>query len=251
MIRKSLFVLALAAAFPAAAEDFVRAAATPRAKAPVAAAGGAPTAADVGDADSFGRDVKWLGLLSGYARLSLDCTADPADTSPCTTIAASGPTDFDFPALDTLSLPARASTSLLCHWQTPVVGYFAHNPHATAQMHTMRLTPYYTLESSVFDGLSDPNTGVPYAGRIELGLTSISTGQTLQPGESLQDIATGTRACIGGLVSRASLQQQWGLTAAQADEFFRRPVTITLGLRGSARLVEDANINVGTRFTGD
>jgi hypothetical protein len=233
MIRKTLSVLALAAALPAAAA-------------------GAPTAAEVGDADSFGRNVKWLGLLSGYARLALDCTADPADTSPCTTIAAgTGPTTFDFPALDTLSLPARASNSLLCHWQTPVVGWFAHNPHATAQLQSMRLTPYYTIHSTVFDGLSDPNTGVPYGGRIELGLTSIATSQTLQPGESVEDIATGTRACIGGLVTRASLQQQWGLTAAQAEAFFRGPVTITLGVRGSARLVEDANINVGTRFTGD
>jgi hypothetical protein len=103
----------------------------------------------------------------------------------------------------------------------------------------------------VLVGLSDPNTGVPYDGAIELGLTGIFTSQTLQPGESLQDLDTGTRACIAGLVSKQNLIGTYGLTEAQADRFFRRPVTIRFGLRGSARLVEDAAINVGTRFYGD
>lgn len=217
-----------------------------------AAATMAVTDASVGDAASFGRDMKWLGLLSAAARLSPDCAAEPADTTPCRTLApAPAPTSFDFPAVDTITIPGRSANSLLCHFQTPVVGWFAQNPTASAAAFSFRLTPYYRIASEVFVGLSDPNTGVPYDGVIELGLGAISTMHTLQPGEVAQDIDTDTRACIGGLVTRASLQSTWGLTAAQADQFFRRDVTITLGLRGSVRLVEDATINVGTRFAGD
>lgn len=247
MTRKSLFALLIAAALPSAHAAPGGAPAADKPVAPLAV-----TADEVGDADSFGRVVRWLGLLSGYGRLSADCSADPGDTSPCQTIApAPATTTFDFPDLDVLVLPARASTSLLCHSQTPVTTWFALNATGSAQDMLFRVTPYYRIESEVLVGLSDPNTGVPYNGVIELGLTGLLTSQTLQPGESVQDLDTGTRACIGGLVSKQSLTTSYGLTDAQAEQFFRRPITIRYGLRGSARLVEDASINYGTRFYGD
>jgi hypothetical protein len=248
MTRQTLFALLVAAALPSA-----------QAAAPVRAAAKAPSIeplavsdATVGDAASFGRSVKWLGLLSGYARLSADCTADPSDTSPCQTLAPSpSGTAFDFPDLDTLTIPGRSANSLLCHSQTPVVAWFAQNPSAAQSDFRFRLTPYYRIRSEVLVGLSDPNTGVPYDGVIELGLTGISTMLTLPAGGVSQDVETGTRACIGGLITRSSLVSTYGLTAAQAEQFFRRDVTITLGMRGFTRLVEDASLNVGTRFTGD
>src|SRR5688572_372297 len=116
MIRKSLFALLVAAALPTAhaAEPVGTAAKSPVIE-PLAV-----TDATVGDAASFGRNVKWLGLLSGYGRLSADCTADPADTSPCQTLApAPSGTGFDFPAVDSITIPGRSANSLLCHTQTP------------------------------------------------------------------------------------------------------------------------------------
>ena len=244
MTRPSLFALLVAAALPAAHAAGPAGPAAP--SAPMAV-----TDEDVGDADSFGRDVHWLGLLSAYGRLSTDCSADPAD-APCQTVAAAPAiTGFDFPDLDVLVLPARASQSLLCHSQTPVVSWSAANDTAVPNEAMLRVTPYYRIESEVLVGLSDPNTGVPYDGVIELGLTGIYRAQTLQPGESTQDLDTGTRACIAGLVSKQNLVSAYGLTEAQADQFFRRPITIRFGVRGSASLVEDADINVGTRFYGD
>jgi hypothetical protein len=252
MIRIPLYTLLLATLLPTAhAEDFM-----PRARsgdARQAAARPAPLGApvtpeQVGDAGSFGRDMHWLGLLDGNVNLAQDCSGA---AGACQVLAPGGFTTFDFADLGSVALPARSTHSLICHWQTPIVFYSAHNPGGAPQEFNFRVTPYYTIESEVLDGPSDPNTGVPYGGEIELPLTGIFTAQTLAPGASISDVATGTRACIGGLVSAQSLQSQWGLTAAQADDFFRGPVTIRMGIRGNAQMLEDASIYIGTRFVGD
>lgn len=251
MTRIPLYALLLATALPAAqAEDFLRArdADVPRAAARPAPTGGAVTPGLVGDADSFGRNMHWLGVLDGDVQLASDCSGFGG---PCQVLSPGGFTTFDFPDLGSIALPARSTHSLLCHWQTPIVVYSAYNAGATPQEFNFRVTPYYTIENEVLEGLSDPNTGVPYGGRIELGLTGIFTAQTLAPEASVGDIATGTRMCIGGLVSRESLQGVWGLTEAQADDFFREPMTIRMGIRGSALMLQDASIYIGTRFAGD
>ena len=121
MIRKSLFALLIATALPSA----YAAPGAPAADKPVVPL--AVTTEEVGDADSFGRGVVWLGLVSGYGRLSTDCSADPADTTPCQTIsAAPATTTFDFSDLDVLVLPARSTRSLICQSQTPIVSWFGH-----------------------------------------------------------------------------------------------------------------------------
>jgi hypothetical protein len=251
MIRIPLYALILATALPTAqAEDFLRprGADAPRAVAKAKPTGGAVTTEQVGDADSFGRNLHWLGVFDGNAQLAQDCSGfDGA----CQTLAPGGFTTFDFPDLGSVALPARSSNSLICHWQTPIVVYTAYNPGTTPQEFNFRVTPYYTIESDVLDGLSDPTTGVPYGGEIELGLTGIFTAQTLAPEAYVSDMYTGTRACIGGLISKESLQANFGLTEAQADDFFRGPVTIRMGIRGSALMLQDASIYIGTRFVGD
>lgn len=220
------------------------------------AQGGAPTAAEVGDADSFGRNLRWLGLLSGHINLAPDCTpapGEPADPNCVVLNPAPARTTFRVDGLDVLILPARSTRSLICHWQTPVTSYRALNPAGVPETFQFRVTPVYRIESAVLmePGLADPNTGLPYNGVIELGLTSMFKFETLAPGDSDSELLTGTRMCIGGLVSRANLIQAYGLSEAQADRFFREPITIRLGISGSARLVESATINIGTRFVGD
>lgn len=242
-------------------------AATAHAKPPSNAEGAAPapkpmevaaavTAEEVGDADSFGRNVKWLGVLAGSIRLAADCTpapGDPPDENCVLVSAAPAATPFLVHDIDSITLPARSSRSLLCHWQTPIINYYASNNTGSTQDFQLRAQPVYRIESEVLDepGLLNPNTGLPYGGVLEMPLTAVYKAGSRAPGTYEFEVITGARMCIGSLVNLSSLVSTHGLTPAQARRFFRRPITIRLGISGQAQLVEDAQIYFGTRFVGD
>ena len=272
MIRSSLFLAVLAAslATPAAADDRFQSppAALSQAAGKIAAAradraaktGAVTTAAvtveEVGDPDSFGKPVKWLGLLSGTLILDTDCSPPPGElpNPGCITInPAPVPTIINAVDLASITLPGKSTESMLCHWQTPLVNYGASNPTLTPQSFTFRLTPRYRIQSEVLDdpALINPNTGAPFGGSFEVALTAFNKGHLLQPGDFESETVSGARMCIGGLVSKAALVGQYGLTEAQAKKFFRKPITLTLSIGGQVRMVEAGSINIGTRFTGD
>ncbi len=218
-----------------------------------AAAKAAPTAAEVGDADSFGRNVHWMGLLSGYIYLQPDCVVpgEPADPRCITLNPEPAFTSFDAPDLATITLPGKSTNSLICHWQTPIVSVGFANFTAASEQYRFQAYPVYRIESEVLQGLSDPFSGDPYNGAIELPLGAINVSGSIDPGEYNIEQFTFTRSCIGGLVSKQSLVNAYGLTEQQARQFFKKPITITMSIRGNARMVDAANINFGTRFTGD
>lgn len=272
MTRSTLFLAVLASclAVPALADDSFRSPSASESKAAgkIAAAradrvakSGAVTAAavtveEVGDAGSFGKSVKWLGLLSGYVSLSTDCTppaGEPADPNCITLNPAPATTVFNGVDLASITLPGRSSETLLCHWQTPIVSYNIFNDTLSAQSANFRVTPRYRIESEVLDdpALINPVTGAPFAGAFEIALTAFGKNKLVEPGHFESESITGTRMCIGGMVSQAALVGQYGLTEAQAKRFFRKPITITLGISGQARMVQGAAINIGTRITGD
>lgn len=216
----------------------------------------AVTTEEVGDAGSFGKNVKWLGLASGFVQLLDTCTPAPGEPAPLNCIEvnpAPAVTTFNLGNLDSVTLPGRSAETLICHWQTPIVNYSAANTTASSSVFQLRVTPVYRIQSEVLNdpSLIDPSTGLPFGGALELALTSINLSSQMAPGDFEFETITGTRMCIGGLVSKDSLVGTYGLSEAQANRFFRRPITISLGIRGQSRLVDGATINVGTRFVGD
>lgn len=272
MIRSTLFLAVLASclAAPALADDGFRSPAVAdslaagklaAARADRVAKSGriSPTAVtveEVGDAGSFGKPVKWLGLMSGFVYLAADCTpapGDPADPACITLNPAPATTAFNATDLASITLPGKSAETLLCHWQTPVVSYRLANDTLGVQVANFRATPRYRIESEVLDdpALINLTTGLPFGGQFEIGLTSFAKSKVIEPGYFESETLTGTRMCIGGMVSKAALVEQYGLTEAQATQFFRKPITITLGISGQARMVDSASINFGTRITGD
>jgi hypothetical protein len=249
MNRSSLFVALLAAGAAAATPALA-------AKPDPVLAPAAVTTEEVGDAGSFGKNLKWLGLASGFVQLLDTCTPAPGDPAPENCIEvnpAPAVTTFNLSNLDSVTLPGRSTDTLICHWQTPIVSYSAANTTGASASFQFRVTPVYRIQSEVLNdpALIDPTTGLPFGGVLELALTSINLSSQMQPGDFEFETITGTRMCIGGLVSKESLVGTYGLTEAQANRFFRRPITISLGIRGQSRLVDGATINVGTRFVGD
>lgn len=221
--------------------------------------GSRPTDAEVGDAASFGRNVKWLGLATtGFVQLSSDCTPDPdsplGPDDRCVTLnPAPATTVFDFPDLGRITIPGRSANSLLCHWATPIISYSMSNPTGVAALSRITVRGRIRVESPVLanPALINPNTGEPFGGGIDTSLPTYRDFDTMQPGEFSSQSITPTRACIAGFFTKKALVETYGLSAAQANDIFNQPLTIRVGISGNASLVDSGGINFGVRITGD
>ncbi|WP_374603106.1 hypothetical protein [Arenimonas sp.] len=210
---------------------------------------GKVTNALVGDADSFGREVQWLGLLSAALDLQPNCSPSAPG---CVPLAPSpNLTQFDLPDLAVLTLPAGSSHSLVCHLQTPAGGVNFANPTTARVRYEFEAFAVYRIESRVLRGLSHPGTGQPYNGVIEIPIAAALAEGYAEPGDYLTQSFGGTRACIGGLVSRQVLMSNFGLSEREATQFFREPIQVRMGIRGQARFADMAYLRIGTRLTGD
>ncbi|HEY6941090.1 hypothetical protein [Dokdonella sp.] len=217
-----------------------------------AAPSASPSADDVGDADSFGRSLTWLGLADGSVELSPDCSSG---AEHCQVLApAPAATAFAFDDIGRITLPRNATHSLLCYWFSPVLMIDYDNPTASPATARLSYVPTVTVENPVLDDptLIDPNTGLPFGGSLLTGLTSSERFEVpLAAGQHLFERERDSSVCIAGLLSRQTLVQNYGLSEAQAREFFRKPTTLRLNIEGSAQFVGDASLYFGLRVVGD
>ena len=214
---------------------------------------------DVGDAESFGRQVRWLGLVSGRPLvLRSDCTPQPGEdpellcmqVDPTTTGTQFG----EFRDVARMTLPARSTNSLLCHWLTPTMAATLSN-HSGFDNRVARLTmqPSITVENEVLNaaGLVDPETGLPLGGKLDVFASSSQLTGLLDQGEQLPQRLTSTRTCIGGYLNKRTLVEFYGLSEAQAREFFNKPTTVRLNMNVFANQVSFASVSYAIRFVGD
>lgn len=220
----------------------------------------APSA--VGDVDSFGRNVKWLGLLqTGFVSWQSDCTPVPGDPplgpdDRCVTLnAAPASTGFDLPDIGRVIIPGKSANTLLCHWLTPILSYTLRNDTGVFQGNAgLTLVPYAEIENEVLNDptLIDPSTGLPFGGRLSTGFAaSFQDSRSMQPNDRQTMRYNLSRTCIGGFLTRKLLVEGYGLSNEQAKEFFRRDITIKFGVRGNASLLSQARLSYGLRVVGD
>jgi hypothetical protein len=223
--------------------------------APGVAAAAAPTVDEVGDADSFGRNVTYLGLAQTLPVSILDDCSDSDPTLERCIVAnpAPTPTTFNEAGLATMSLPGKATKSLICFALTPFLQVQWENFLATPAQARFSGSALVTIDNEVLDDptLIDPNTGLPFGGVMTLSLSTLTDFHTLQPGETDFKAYQMSRSCIAGLVSKRSLVESSGLTEAQATQFFKKPMTITFGARGTFALSSFASYFYGIRLYGD
>ena len=221
-----------------------------------------PTAPGGSDPDSFGRNVRFDGLMqSGTVSLQSDCTPLPGDPplgpdDRCVALnSAPASTAFDLSDIGRLTIPGRSVNSLLCHWLTPIAFYRFQNSTGVFQPNaTFRLAPYVIVESEVLNDptLIDPTTGLPFNGKLESSFAaSYQDLQSLGPGQNVTRRFSETRVCIGGFLSKANLMSTYGLTDAQATQVFRHDITLRFGLRGNAALLSSGLVTYGLRVVGD
>ncbi|MEF9979253.1 MAG: hypothetical protein RR834_12275 [Thermomonas sp.] len=244
-----IFEAGAPAGFSALVTDPVRTAARPVAP---------PTDAQVGEASSFGRNVRWLGMSAGPpALVSNDCAAVHRDdpSIQCQQVNDYAvDTAFAFSDLGRIELPASAANSMLCHWLTPFMQGQYYTTSASLTVGRIAYAPNITIESPV---LADPaminlQTGAPFNGRIERGASYEIEQAVLQQGLPTQ-VAFRQRSvtCADALVSKQQLIDVYGLTRSQADRFFASPVTLRFGVRGSVRNVGRVVFRMGARIVGD
>jgi hypothetical protein len=215
---------------------------------------------DVGDSDSFGRNAKWIGLMSSgtiyLSDLADDCDPVNFQGGPddhCVVLNAQpATTTFNFTDVGRMVIPAKSANSLFCHVQTPISSSLLQNyatPNLTARV---VFNPSFTFENEVLNDPSiiDPATGLPYAGKITFTLPGISHQLSLQPGENFFGRDDESRVCINGMISKTQLKAA-GLTDAQATNFFKKDTIVTMGIAGSARGVVFASIINNVRWMGD
>jgi hypothetical protein len=223
--------------------------------APGVTAAAAPTADDVGDPDSFGRNVTYLGLAQTLAVTVLDdCSASDPTVERCIVAnPAPSPTTFNEAGLATMNLPGKATKSLICFALTPFIQIQWENFLATPAQARFSGNALINIDNEVLDDptLIDPNTGLPFGGVLSLGLGTFTDFHTLQPGETDFKAYQTSRSCIAGIVSKRALVESYGLTETQATQFFKKPMTITFGARGTFALSSFASYFYGIRLYGD
>ncbi|MEZ0471035.1 hypothetical protein [Luteimonas salinilitoris] len=228
---------------------------------PGATAAGAPSVDDVSDVDSFGRPLKWLG--SGQMNISLaeSCPAPVPGTTVGSACAQLQPlpgfTSFAFDDVARITLPEKASHSLLCHWFSPFLNVVYRNPEppgGASVVARLSYSPTLTIENAVLDdpAMIDPMTGLPFNGRLTTSMTSSESFEVPLPADTqISTRERDTATCIAGFLSRRTLVRDWGLTEGQAKQFFKNPTTIRMNISGSAQYVAHANMIFGLRIIGD
>ncbi|AXK72749.1 hypothetical protein DWG18_10980 [Lysobacter sp. TY2-98] len=217
-------------------------------------AAAAVTVDDVGDVDSFGRNLTWLGLTQSV--VTLDSACDPASTEPCQVInpAPGSTTNFSFTDMAHISLPGKATKSLMCYWLSPVINVTYSNPTAANAVSLLRYNPTLTIENPVLadPSLIDPTTGAPFNGHLTTSMTSSEIYQVpLPPGTTITERYRDSAVCIAGFINRRTLTDTFGLSDAQVTEFFKKPTTVRMNISGAARGVSFASIILGFRIIGD
>lgn len=210
----------------------------------------------VGDPYSFGRAQTYLGVAqTNTVVLQADCTGFPPDGGVCIeTLPAPAATTVDETELATIELPGRSSRSILCFTFTPFATWQWANDTGVQQTARMFLRPAVRVESEVLDdpSLIDPSTGLPFNGvLLDSNITTFVQARTIDPGETDLQFHTTTRTCTGGLVNERALREGYGLSDSVIRDFFRNPITVTFGVRGSVAMVTDATYSVGVRLYGD
>lgn len=225
---------------------------------------GGPTAsaseisdATLGDADSFGRNVRWLGLTTATVYAVTDCAYILAEDPEalCQQIAnVAATTSFAFKDIARIQLPAKASNSLLCHWFSPRVDVDFVNPTAAPVPGHFRYNPTLTLENPVLDdpSLIDPTTGAPFGGKLTTGMAAAEFVQVMvEPRFPITQSLRDSVICQDGLISKRSLMRSYGLTESQAIKFFSKPTMVRLNISGASRFVDFASLSLGLRIVGD
>lgn len=223
---------------------------------------GPPSAADVGDAETFGHPALYMGATSGFETLSTDpCPAPTPTPSPvpngdtfCDQLnAAPSQTNFSHDNICRINLPKKATRNVIYPVLNIFLNYQLQNSTGVDQTGIFRFTAGITIVSDALNGPDciDQNTSAPCGGKLTLLFNySYNDNRNMHDGDRQRLRETLVRAGNTGL-TRQQFRDSFGLSAATVDALFTGPMTVQLDLSGAAKLATDASITCNMRLFGD
>lgn len=217
-------------------------------------AGPTPTAADVGDAETFGHPALYMGAVSGFESLSPigGCPAPSAD-SFCDEVGAPGVlTAFQHENICRINLPKKATRNVIYPALNIFLNYQLQNA-AGDQQGLLQFIVGVTIVSDALNGpdCTDQSTGNPCGGKLTFLFNySYRDDRNMHANDRQRLQETLVRVGNTGL-TRQQFHDSFGLTNASVDALFAGPMTVQLDIKGSTRNLTDASITCNMRLFGD
>ena len=213
------------------------------------------SAADVGDVDTFGRNVQYMGVASGGLILSPDCSAFPSPAPENCFNLSPAPATTTFSAEDIcrIILPKKATKNVIYPVINIFLNYQLQNSSGVTQPSAfLFFSATLSIESDVLNNPSiiDPATGLPAGGKFILEFPyTYRDDRSMQDGDRQRLRETLVRVGNAG-INRAFFINA-GLTDHQVDDLFKSVITVRMSVAGSAKFVTDATITGNMRLFGD
>lgn len=219
--------------------------------------------ADVGEPDSFGKNVKFLGTAATgvvYVYYSCDPAILLADldltlgaTDRCLAHTPGGTTSSAvFTDLGKISIPARSVNNVIYFIVNNTQSSDLFNSFANGMPIQVSYSPRLTIESAALNDPAavDPTTGLPLNGVLTVSaFGSKFFNRTLPAGESEFLLDSYSSAATRGLAR--SYFADLGLPPSVINQLYNKPMTIKLGMRVSVRGVSFGQYYYSTRFMGN
>jgi len=220
-----------------------------------------PTAAEVGELESFGHNVQYMGAKSGFITLSPACTPAPTPVPPATANddqcfnLAPAPALTTFTANDILriKLPKKATRTIIYPALNFFINYELQNSTGVFQPQgVFAFNASLTIESDVLldPSIIDPATGLPANGKLVAQFGYNYRDDRSMDVNARQNLRE-TLVRVGNAgINKAQLIAS-GLPESVVDDLFKSSMTVRMSVTGSARLVNDASITCNMRLFGD
>ncbi|MBK7705778.1 MAG: hypothetical protein IPJ30_08340 [Acidobacteria bacterium] len=219
--------------------------------------------ADVGDPDSFGRNVKFLGTAAtGVVYVYRSC--DPAillaevdvtlgADDRCLAHTVGGPTSAGtFNDIGRITIPGRSVDNVIFFVLNNTISNDFNNDFANGLPAFFRFTPRLTIESTALnDPLAlDPTTGLPLNGSLTISAFGTKVFNRTIPANDFEfDYNQSSSASTRGFAR--SYFADLGLPQTVINKLYNRPMTIRLGISVSARGVSFGQYLYAARFMGN